>query len=140
MVGVIKLILNSNFGTHDECRSQKLQKTVRYLSEICQKTVSCKNQSEFCQKCVRILSENSQMQNCVRSRLETIWKSVRNVTVFKNVSENCQFVIQKIVGNLSEICLKTVICKFVSEVSQKRFVNQSDMYQFLKMCQKTVNW
>ena len=69
--------------THYQCRSQKFQKTVRYLSEICQKTVSCKNQSEISHKCVRSLSEISQMQNCVRSLLEKIWKSVRNVSVFK---------------------------------------------------------
>ena len=45
----------SGFGTHDQCRSQKFQKTVRYLSEICQKTVSYKNVSENSLKCVRIL-------------------------------------------------------------------------------------
>ena len=42
------------------------------------------------------------MQNCVRSLLEKIQKSVRNVLVFKIVSENCQFVIQKSVRNMSE--------------------------------------
>ena len=77
-------------GTQVECRSQKFQKTVRYLSEICQKTVSCKNQSEISHKCVRYLSEISHMQNCVGRLLE-------------------------------------------------RFGNQSEMYQFLKLCQKTIS-
>ena len=40
------------FGTLCFCRSQEFQKCVRYLSEICQKTVSYKKLSEKCLKCV----------------------------------------------------------------------------------------
>ena len=63
---------NKNIGTHDQCRSQKFQNTVRYLSEICQKTVSYKNQSENSKKCVRYKSENCQLQISVRTLLENI--------------------------------------------------------------------
>ena len=50
------------------------------------------------------------------------------------MSEMCQ----NYVRNVSEFCQKTVRCKFVSEISQKTFRNLREMYQFLKMCQKTV--
>ena len=46
-------ICTPSCGTQCQCGSQKFQNTVRYLSEICQKTVSYKNVSEFCQKTVR---------------------------------------------------------------------------------------
>ena len=61
------VLTQSNLGTQYQCRSQKFQKTVRYISEICQKTVNYKNVSENCHKCVRILSENCQMQISVRT-------------------------------------------------------------------------
>ena len=67
-------------GTLSQCRSLKLQKTVRYLSEICQKTVDCRNVSENSHKCVRIVSENCQS---------------------KYLSE----IYQKLFGNASEMCL-----------------------------------
>ena len=121
-------------GTQVQCWSQNFWKSVRYLSEICQKTVSCKNQSEISQKCVRYLSENSQMQNCVRSLLEKIWKSVRNVSVFKIVSEYCQFVIQKTVRNVSEKLLRTDFWHIYND-DIKHFQET-----FPKNCQKTVKW
>ena len=37
-----------NIGTLSELWSRQFQKTVRNLSYICQKTVSCKNVSENC--------------------------------------------------------------------------------------------
>ena len=43
-------------GTLSQCRSQKFQKSVKYLLEICQKTVSYKNQSENSKICVRYQS------------------------------------------------------------------------------------
>ena len=49
-------MLQSLLGTHVQCRSLKFQKTVSYLSEICQKTVSHTNLSENSQNCVRYLS------------------------------------------------------------------------------------
>ena len=99
--------LTRDFGTQDQCRSQKFQKTVRYLSKICQKTVSYKNQSENSKKCVRYKSENCQLQISVRTLLEKIYKCIRNVSVFINVSENCHWLIQKTVRTLSEISLLT---------------------------------
>ena len=50
----------------------KVSKTVRYLSEISQKTVSYKNVSENSLNYVRILSENCQIQICVRTLSEKI--------------------------------------------------------------------
>ena len=76
------------FGTLSECGSPHFQKTVRKLSEKCQKSVSHKKLSEMCLKCVRYVSEICQIQNCVRNMSEQIWKSVRNVSDVKNVSEN----------------------------------------------------
>ena len=87
----------NNFGTQIQCWSQNFWKSVRYLSEICQKTVSYKNVSENSHKCVRILSENCQMQISVRTLPEKIWKCIGNVSNFKNVSENGQSFIQKTV-------------------------------------------
>ena len=46
-----------NLGTPDQCWSLHFQKYVRYLSETCQKSVSCKKLSEMCLKCVRYVSE-----------------------------------------------------------------------------------
>ena len=97
----------NSFGTHDQCRSQKFQKTVRYLSEICQKTVSYKNQSENSKKCVRYKSENCQLQISVRTLLENIWNCIRNVSDFINESENCHWFICKTIRILSEISLLT---------------------------------
>ena len=98
------LRMNTIFGTHDQCRSQNFQKTVRYLSEICQKTVSYKNQSENSKKCVRYKSENCQLQISVRTLLENIWNCIRNVSDFINESENCQWFISR---NIETLC-KTV--------------------------------
>ena len=63
--------------------------------------------SENSHKCVWILSENCQMQISVRNLSEKIWKCIRNVSDFINVSENCQYFIWKTVWNLSEISLLT---------------------------------
>ena len=98
--------LESKFGTHVQCRSQKFQKTVIYLSEICQKTVIYKKQSENSKKCVRYQSENCQLQISVRTLLEKIYKCIRNVSDFINESENCLFIC-KTVRILSEISLLT---------------------------------
>ena len=89
--------LNDYLGTLSECWSRNFWKSVRYLSEICQKTVSYKNVSENSHKCVRILSENCQMQISVRTLSEKIWKCIRNVSDFINVSENCQYFVWKTV-------------------------------------------
>ena len=89
------LATEENFGTQVQCWSRNFWKSVRYLSEICQKTVSYKNVSENSHKCVRILSENCQMQISVRILSEKIWKWIRNV---------------------SDVCQKWVSCKIVSEV------------------------
>ena len=94
-------------GTLSQCWSRNFWKSVKYLSEICQKTVSYKNISENSHKCVRILSENCQMQISVRTLSEKIWKCIRNVSDFINVSENCQCFIWKTVWNLSELSLLT---------------------------------
>ena len=84
-------------GTLIQWWSRNFWKSVRYLSEICQKTVSYKNVSENSHKCVRIMSENCQMQICVRTLSEKIWKCIRNVSDFINVSENSQLFIWKTV-------------------------------------------
>ena len=67
---------------------------------------------------------------------------------FKKQSDICQKYVRKLsvakfsqnsVRNVSEFCPKTNRSKIVSKVSQKRFGNKSEMYQFLKMCQKIVS-
>ena len=76
--------------------SEMCQNSVRKESDVnlCQKfvkkTVRYINVSENSHKCVRILSENCQMQISVRTLSEKIWKCIRNVSDFINVSENCQ--------------------------------------------------
>ena len=58
-------------------------------------------------------------------------KSVRKLSVTK--------MCQKTVLKVSEFCQKTVRCKYLSEIYQKRFGNPSEMGQILKLCQKTVS-
>ena len=126
---------DTNFGTQVQCRSQKLQKSVIYLSEICQKTVSYIKQSDKSQICVWFQSENCQIQKSVRKESEKFWKSLRNVSVFINVSENCQLVIWKTVRKVSEISLLTDIWHIYTHGMkhwQETFTN--------KNCQKTVKW
>ena len=104
---------DKNLGTLVQCWSLNLWKSVRYLSEICQKNVSYKNVSENSHKCVRILSENCQMQICVRNLSEKIWKYIRNVLDFINVSvlhlENCL----KSVRNITFDTFMTHLSSFV---------------------------
>ena len=78
-------------GTLRQCRSQKFQKCVRKLSEICQKTVSYIKLSEICQKCVRKVSKMCQIQNYVKNVSDQNQKCLRNVSKVKNVSEKHQF-------------------------------------------------
>ena len=90
--------LYSYMGTLVQCRSQKFQKCVIYLSEICQKTVSFKNLSEKHLNCVRFLSEMCQIQISVIILSEIFWKCLIYVSVTKKCvrklswldSENCQ--------------------------------------------------
>ena len=88
-------------GTLIHCRSQNIHKYVRYLSEMCQKTVIYKNLSENCLNCVRYLSEICQIHISVTILSEKIWKCLRNVSEVINVSENSHCVIQITVINLS---------------------------------------
>ena len=90
-----------NMGTLSQCRSQNFHKSVRYLSEIGQKTVIYKNMSENCLNCVRYKSEICQIQISVTILSEKIWKCLRNVSEVINVSENSHCVIQITVINLS---------------------------------------
>ena len=94
-------IPNAKSGTLVQCRSQKFQKCVIYLSEICQKTVSFKNLSENHLNCVRYLSEMCQIQISVIILSEKFCKCLKYVSVAKKVSENCHGLIQKTVRNLS---------------------------------------
>ena len=94
-------------GTHVQCRSLKFQKTVSYLSEICQKTVSHTNLSENSQNCVRYLSEISQMQKYVRYMFKKLQKCLRKVSEVINLLENYHFQICKTVRILSEISILT---------------------------------
>ena len=100
-------ILMRCFGTQVQCWSQNFWKSVKYMSKICQKTVSYKNVSENSHKCVRILPENCQLQMSVRTLSEKIWKCIRNLSDFINVSENCKCFIWKTLRNVSEIPLET---------------------------------
>ena len=93
--------MSPNLGTQVQCRSQKFQKTNRYLSEFCQKTVGFKNVSEnshkwseFCQKTVRCkyLSEIYQKTFKIASEMCQILKICQ-----KTVTSCCQ----KTVRNLS---------------------------------------
>ena len=94
-----------NMGTQSQCWSHHVHKSVRNVSDICQKSVSYKILSEISHKCVTILSDNCQMQTSVRNLSEKIWNCIRNVSDFLNVSEICQCFIWKTVWNLSEISL-----------------------------------
>ena len=58
-------------------------------------------------------------------------KSVRKLSVIK--------MCQKTVINVSEFYQKTVRCKYLSELYQKRFGNALEMCQILWICQKTVS-
>ena len=128
-----------NNGTHVQCWSQKFQKTVRYLSEFCQKTVSYKKQSELSQKCVRYQSENCQMQISVRYQSEQIWKCIRNASNFINESENCHRCNWKTVRYLSEFSQKTVIHNKQSENSLKCVTQHPKCIpKLVKMSQKSV--
>ena len=84
-------------GTQSQCWSHHVHKSVRNVSDICQKSVSYKNVSEISHKCVTILSDNCQMQTSVRNLSEKIWNCIRNVSDFLNVSEICQCFIWKTV-------------------------------------------
>ena len=69
-----------NLGTPDQCWSLHFQKYVRYLSETCQKSVTCKkavrNVPEICQIFVGNLSYLEMWQNSVRPDLDKCKKSV----------------------------------------------------------------
>ena len=95
----LELSCRDPVGTLVQCRSQKFQKCVIYLSEICQKTVIYKNLSENHLNCVRYMSEICQIQISVIIMSEKFWKCLKYVSVAKNVSENCHGMIQKTVRN-----------------------------------------
>ena len=85
--------MHGNLGTRRQCRSQKLQKTVRYLSENCQIEKSNRNQSEMCQISVIKLSDVNICQNSLRKDLEMDQKCVRFYKCVRKLSmlysENC---------------------------------------------------
>ena len=128
-------------GTLRQCRSQKFQKCVRKLSEICQKTVSYIKLSEICPKCVRNVSEMCQLQNSVQNVSDQNQKCLRNLSKVKNVSvnyqfrkfENCQNSIRKVSYDrfLTQFCTQIVNYynkKTVRKLSKSIYVSE--------MCQK----